>query len=176
RLVDVDGKEYIDFAGGIGVVNVGHCAESVVRAIQAQAAKLMHASIHVATYEPYVAMCEKLAEILPHGAATKAMLVNSGAEAVENAVKIARQATGRSSVVCFSDAFHGRTLLAGTLTSKTRYKQGCGPFAPEVYRLQFPNLFRHGQGQTEREFVERELARLEEFFVTHVSAEQVAAI
>lgn len=175
-LTDMDGREWIDFAGGIGVVNVGHCPEPVVRAIQEQAARLLHASIHVATYEPYVRLCEKLAEIAPHGSATKAMLVNSGAEAVENAVKIARQATGRSAIITFSEAFHGRTLLAATLTSKTGYKQGCGPFAPEVYRLPFPNRFRRGDGLSEDAFVARELARVKEHFVTSVGAKEVAAV
>lgn len=175
-LVDANGREFIDFAGGIGVVNAGHCPPSVVRAIQEQAAKLLHASIHVATYEPYVALCEKLVEVLPHGTNTKAMLANSGAEAVENAVKIARQATGRPAVICYSGGFHGRTLLASTLTSKTRYKTGCGPFAPEVYRLEYPNHFRFGAGLSETAFVERELSRLEDFFLTGVAASSVAAV
>ncbi|HMR08740.1 MAG TPA: aspartate aminotransferase family protein [Polyangiaceae bacterium] len=176
KLVDADGREFIDFAGGIGVVNIGHCPAEIVQAVQAQAAKLMHASIHVASYEPYVALCEKLVELAPHGERTKAMLVNSGAEAVENAIKIARQATGRSAVITFTDAFHGRTLLATTLTSKTRYKLGCGPFAPEVYRLQFPNHFRHGHGTNVDAFVERALGRLRQAFVTMVSADDVAAV
>ncbi len=176
KLWDADGNEFIDFAGGIGVVNAGHCPNAVVQAIQAQAAQLIHASIHVATYEPYVALCEKLVEIAPHGKRTKAMLVNSGAEAVENAVKIARQATKRSAILTYSEAFHGRTLLATTLTSKTAYKKGCGPFAPEVYRLPFPNRFRRGDGLSESAFVERELARLRECLVTTVSADNVAAV
>ena len=102
RITDVDGMQVIDLAGGIGVVNIGHCHPAVVKAIQQQAAKLIHACIHVATYEPYVALCEKLVEILPHGAATKVMLTNSGAESVENAIKIARQATCRSAVIGFT--------------------------------------------------------------------------
>jgi 4-aminobutyrate aminotransferase/(S)-3-amino-2-methylpropionate transaminase len=176
RLTDVDGREWIDFAGGIGVMNVGHCNERVVAAIREQAGKLLHTCIHVATYEPYVALAEKLVELLPHGEATKVMLLSSGAEAVENAIKIARQATGRSAVICFSGAFHGRTLLGLTLTSKTGYKLGCGPFAPEVYRLPYPNRFRSGDGLGEEAFVERELARLREAFVTTVPAQHVAAI
>lgn len=175
-LWDADGRELIDFAGGIGVVNAGHCPAPVVKAIQAQAEKLLHASIHVATYEPYVALCERLIEVLPHGPKTKAMLVNSGAEAVENAIKIARQATGRPAIFAYSEAFHGRTLLATTLTSKTAYKRGCGPFAPEVYRLPFPNRFRRGDGLSEPAFVKRELARLEEALVSTAGAEGVAAV
>lgn len=176
HIVDVDGNRWIDFAGGIGVMNVGHCDAAVVAAIREQAGKLLHASFHVSTYEPYVELCEKLVEILPHGGPTKAMLVNSGAEAVENAIKIARQATGRPAVIAYTDAFHGRTLLGMTLTSKTGYKIGCGPFAPEIYRVDYPNHFRHGDGLAEDAFAERELARLEEAFVNRVPAEHVAAV
>ena len=120
----------IDFAGGIGVVNAGHCPPPVVKAIQEQAAKFLHVSFNVASYEPYIALCEKLNALLPHGGPTKTMLVSTGAEAVENAIKIAKQATGRQGVLCFTDAFHGRTMMAMTLTSKVGYKIGCGPFAP----------------------------------------------
>jgi 4-aminobutyrate aminotransferase / (S)-3-amino-2-methylpropionate transaminase / 5-aminovalerate transaminase len=171
-----DGTQLLDFAGGIGVMNVGHCNERVVEAIREQAGKLIHTCIHVATYEPYVALCEKLVELLPHGASTKAMLANSGAEAVENAVKIARQATARGSVICFTEAFHGRTLMGMTLTSKTKYKLGCGPFAPEVYRVPYPRPFHDGAGLTEEQFVKRELARLKDTLSNRVDAEQVAAI
>jgi 4-aminobutyrate aminotransferase/(S)-3-amino-2-methylpropionate transaminase len=176
RLIDADGREWIDLAGGIGVMNVGHCDPAVVAAIREQAGKLLHASIHVATYEPYVALCEQLVELLPHGEATKAMLVNSGAEAVENAIKIARQYTKRSAILCYSEAFHGRTLMGMSLTSKTVYKLGCGPFAPEVYRLPYPDHFHRGPGLSEDAFVRRELARLEDAFGNNVSSEQVAAV
>lgn len=177
RLTDADGREWIDFAGGIGVVNAGHCDERVVRAIQEQAAELLHTCIHIGTYEPYVALCEKLVELLPHGEATKVMLVNSGAEAVENAVKIARQATGRPAVFTYEGAFHGRTLLGMSLTSKSGYKKNCGPFAPEIYRLAFPNYFKHGDGLSMDAFVARELNRFREGFVSGpVPAEHVAAV
>ncbi|HUF75975.1 MAG TPA: aspartate aminotransferase family protein [Longimicrobiales bacterium] len=176
HLVDLDGNELIDFAGGIGVVNVGHCDERVVEAIREQAGRLIHTCIHVATYEPYVALCEKLVKLLPHDGPTKAVLLNSGAEAVENAVKFARQATGRAGVLCYSEAFHGRTMMGMSLTSKTRYKVGCGPFAPEIYRLPYPNHFRDGQGLALDRFVERELARLEDAFTSTVAAEQLAAV
>jgi len=178
-IVDADGREIIDFAGGIGVMNVGHCDDRVVAAIQAQAATLTHACIHVATYEPYVALCEKLVELFPHdegAGTTKVMLVNSGAEAVENAIKFARQATRRPAVIAYTEGFHGRTLLATSLTSKTSYKSGCGPFAPEIYRLQYPNRFRYGRDLDEATFVARELDRLRQFFVSTVRAEDVAAI
>jgi 4-aminobutyrate aminotransferase/(S)-3-amino-2-methylpropionate transaminase len=176
RIVDADGRELLDFAGGIGVMNVGHGNEKVVEAIRDQAGKLVHTCIHVATYEPYVALCEKLTSILPHGDETRAMLVNSGAEAVENAIKIARQATERSAVICYSEAFHGRTMMCMSLTSKTGYKTGCGPFAPEVFRLPYPNHFRYGDGLSMDAFVRRELGRLEDSLVNQVPAEHVAAV
>jgi 4-aminobutyrate aminotransferase/(S)-3-amino-2-methylpropionate transaminase len=175
-ITDVDGRTLIDFAGGIGVVNAGHCPPPVVKAIQEQAAKFLHVSFNVASYEPYVALAEKLNTLLPHGGPTKTMLVSTGAEAVENAIKIARQSTGRPGVLCFTDAFHGRTLMAMTLTSKVQYKTGCGPFAPEVYRTQFPNFYRYGAGRTEAEFVKAELRRLDELSHTLVAPENLAAI
>lgn len=175
-LVDADDRELIDFAGGIGVVNVGHCDPEVVAAIQEQASRLIHTCIHVATYEPYVALCERLAGLLPHGDRTKVLLVNSGAEAVENAVKIARQATGRPALLCFTGAFHGRTLLGMTLSSKVGYKVGCGPFAPEVYRLPYPNRYLDGDRLEEDAFVDRELARLDHAFHTLVAPEDLAAV
>lgn len=177
-LTDLDGRSYIDFAGGIGVMNVGHCDPVVVDAIREQAGLLLHASIHVATYEPYVALCERLVSLIPHGRdgeGTKAVLLNSGAEAVENAIKIARQATGRAGVICFTGGFHGRTLLATTLTSKINYKIGCGPFAPEVYRLPYPAV-RSTETLTPDEVSARELTRLREAFRDTVAAADVAAV
>ena len=175
-ITDVDGRELIDFAGGIGVVNAGHCPPPVVKAIQEQAAKFLHVSFNVASYEPYIALCEKLNTLLPHGGPTKTLLVSTGAEAVENAIKIARQATKRQGVLCFTDAFHGRTLMAMTLTSKVGYKPDCGPFAPEVYRTQYPNFYRYGAGRTESDFVKAELHRLEELTHNTVAPENLAAI
>ncbi len=175
-ITDADGRELIDFAGGIGVVNAGHCPPSVVNAIKDQADKFLHVSFNVASYEPYIALCEKLNALLPHGGATKTMLVSTGAEAVENAIKIARQATGRQGVLCYTDAFHGRTLMAMTLTSKVAYKHGCGPFAPEVYRIPFPNFYRYARGRNEKEFVEAELDRLEAVSRHTVAPDQLAAI
>lgn len=174
-LTDVDGREYIDFAGGIGVMNVGHCDEDVVDAVRTQVGLLMHTCFHVATYEPYVALCEQLVRLIPHGPDTKAVLVNSGAEAVENAIKIARQATGRSAVICYTGAFHGRTLLAGTMTSKINYKLGCGPYAPEIYRLPYP-VVHPLSGVSEAEVVDREIHRLRAAFHDTVAPTDVAAI
>lgn len=175
-ITDVDGRELIDFAGGIGVVNAGHCPAPVVKAIQDQAAKFIHTSFNVVTYELYIALCEKLGALLPHGEHTKAFLVSTGAEAVENAVKIARQSTGRQGVLCYTDGFHGRTMMAMTLTSKVDYKLNSGPYAPEVYRLQFPNFYRYGGGLSEAQFVEQELKRLHESARNVVSPKNLAAI
>lgn len=175
-ITDVDGKEMIDFAGGIGVVNAGHCPEPVVEAIIAQARKSLHTSFNVTTYELYLELCEKLVDLFPHGKSTKALLVSTGAEAVENAIKIARQATGRNGVLCFTDAFHGRTLMAMSLTSKVVYKTGCGPFAPEVYRIPFPNVYRNGRAQDEETFAAEQLMHLEEYFKNTVSPKNLAAI
>jgi 4-aminobutyrate aminotransferase / (S)-3-amino-2-methylpropionate transaminase / 5-aminovalerate transaminase len=175
-IIDADGREMIDFAGGIGVVNAGHCPQPVVDAIIAQAQKSLHTSFNVTTYELYVELCEKLVDLLPHGDRTKAMLVSTGAEAVENAIKIARQATGRNGVLCFTDAFHGRTLMAMTLTSKVAYKTGCGPFAPEVYRFRFPNVYRYAKGLDEDTFAVQELDRFEEYFKNSVDPHNLAAV
>ena len=175
-ITDVDGRELIDFAGGIGVVNAGHCPEPVVAAIREQAGKYLHTSFNVVTYEPYIQLCEELIEILPHGEKTKAMLVSTGAEAVENAIKIARQATKRSAVICYTGAYHGRTMMAMTLTSKISYKYDCGPFAPEVYRLPFPNVYRYKGTRDEATFVKDELRRLHESMLNLVDVKNVAAI
>jgi len=175
-ITDVDGRELIDFAGGIGVVNAGHCPEPVVEAIREQAGKYLHTSFNVVTYEPYIKLCEELAEILPHGEHTKAMLISTGAEAVENAIKIARQATKRPAVICFNEAYHGRTLMAMSLTSKVNYKTASGPFAPEVYRIPFPNFYKYHGKQEMDEFVETELMRLRESAHSLVDIQSVAAI
>lgn len=175
-IIDLDGNELIDFAGGIGVNNAGHCPPPVIDAIIEQAKKFIHSSFNVVSYEPYVELCEKLNDLFPHGDKTKTMLVSTGAEAVENAIKIAKQATGRQAVLCYSGAFHGRTLMAMTLTSRTSYSMGCGPFAPEVYRIDYPNFYKGGKGLSEDEFAEQELNRLRNFFKTHVLAKDLAAI
>ena len=142
RLVDADGREYIDFAGGIGVLNLGHTPEAVVAAIKEQAETLLHSCFPVAAYEPYLEVCRLLVEHSLGDFDKKALLINSGAEAVENAVKIARYHSGRDAVITFDRGFHGRTLLTMTLTSKLVYKKGMGPFAPEVYRAPAPYPYR----------------------------------
>lgn len=172
-----DGKVFIDFSGGIGVLNAGHCPPSVSKAIADQSKKLMHTFFNLLTHEPYVLLAEKLIEILPHGPQTKVMMVSSGAEAVENAIKIARQATGRQGIVCYTGGFHGRTMMGMTLTSKVGYKLGCGPFAPEVYRIPFPDFYHNGRrGQSIDQFAEQEIANLTKYFSSVVAPQNVAAI
>jgi 4-aminobutyrate aminotransferase len=169
RLVDVDGKEYIDFAGGIGVLNLGHTPDAVVAAIKEQADALLHSCFPVAAYEPYLEVSKLLCEHSPGTHAKKAVLVNSGAEAVENAVKIARYHTGRDAVITFDRGFHGRTLLAMTLTSKLVYKKGMGPFAPEVYRAPAPYPYRGIS-------TEDALKGIEFMFKAHVDPQAVACM
>lgn len=177
-LTDVDGNTFLDFAGGIGTVNVGHAHPKVVAAVQAQAGKFFHTCFNVAEYEPYIALAEKLNEIVPAKGPRKTVLFNSGAEAVENAVKIARNVTKRSGIVAFEHGFAGRTLLALSLTSKTvPYKSGFGPFVPEIYRLPFPYHYRHAlENESEDAFSDRMLVGVKEFFQTHVDPKSVAAV
>lgn len=138
-LTDVDGNVLIDLAAGIGVVNAGHCPEALVAAVREQAGRLLHGSFNTTPYEGYVALCERLNAAAPGAHAKKTFLANSGAEAVENAVKIARAHTGRAGVLCFEHAFHGRTYMAMTLTAKAKpYKYGFSPLCSDVYRAPYP--------------------------------------
>ena len=169
-ITDVDGNTFIDFVGGVGVANVGHNHPRVLEAISEQAERFLHTDFTVVPYEGYVALAERLGALVPIAGETRAAFFNAGAEAVENAVKLARLYTGRQAVIAFDGAFHGRTLLALTMTSRTHpYKTGLGPFAPEVYRAPFPNSFR-GPDSTAA------LDALERMFRTHVPASHVAAI
>ncbi len=173
---DADGRELIDFAGGIGVLNAGHCPEPVVKAIQEQAATLIHSCFNVSMYETYLTLAEKLVELFPHGKETKVMLTNSGAEAVENAIKIARMATKRPGILCFTGAFHGRSLMAMSLTAKSKNKTDCGPFAPEVYRLEYPYHFRYGKGLSEEAYIDLQIQKLHDFFYQYVPPTHIAAV
>src|SRR6266542_2151185 len=139
---DAAGREYLDFAGGIACQNLGHNPEAVVRAVHEQIDQYLHQCFMVGMYEPYVEVCRRLDELWPGHTETKSLLVNSGAEAVENAIKIARAATGRPGVVVFDRAFHGRTNLTMAMTSKLVYKQGFGPLAPDIYRAPAPYPYR----------------------------------
>ena len=143
KVEDVDGKVYIDFAGGLGCQNTGHGFPPAVAAIHEQVDRYLHQCFMVGLYEPYIDVCRRLGELSPCGSEDqKSLLLNSGAEAVENAVKIARAATGKPGVLVFENAFHGRTLLTMTMTHKEDYKRGFGPFAPEVYRAPGPYPYR----------------------------------
>ena len=142
-ITDVDGNTFLDFAGGIGVLNVGHARPEIVAAIQEQAGRCTHACFQVVGYEGYVAVAEALCRLMPGDFEKRALLITTGAEAVENAIKIARAHTGRGAILCFEHGYHGRTLLTLTLTGKALpYKAGFGPYAPDVYRLPFPYEYR----------------------------------
>jgi 4-aminobutyrate aminotransferase / (S)-3-amino-2-methylpropionate transaminase / 5-aminovalerate transaminase len=172
-ITDVDGNTFLDWSGGIGCLNVGHTNAAVSEALHTQIDRFLHTDFTVVPYEAYVELAERLVAVTPISGAKKAAFFNSGAEAVENAVKIARHATGRSAVIAFEGAFHGRTLMAMSLTSKQHpYKAGMGPFAPEVYRAPFPNPYRWEGDDPAGEA----LAALRRMLVTHVAAEDVAAI
>jgi len=169
-VTDVDGNRFIDFTGGVGCLNVGHAHPHVVAAVQDQASRFLHTDYTIVPYEVYVELAERLLALAPFSGAAKAAFFNAGTEAVENAVKFARAYTRRSAVIAFEGAFHGRTLLSLSLTSKTHpYKAGLGPFAPEVYRAPFPTAYR---GPTTADA----LAALERAFLTVVPVEHVAAI
>src|SRR5687767_3816145 len=174
-IEDVDGNRLIDFATGIAVLNLGHSVPEVVRAAQEQLERDTHTCFHVTANEPYIELAERLNVIAPGDYEKKTMFASSGAEAVENAVKIARTYTGRDAIVTFDHAFHGRTLLAMTLTAKVMpYKQGMGPFAPEVYRLPFPYPYRWPTGP---ENAAREaLAYATDEMHKHIGEENIAAV
>ena len=169
-ITDVDGNTFVDFVGGVGVANVGHNHPRVVAAIAEQSERFLHTDFTVVPYEGYIELAERLGALAPITGETRGAFFNAGAEAVENAVKLARLYTKRQAVIVFDGAFHGRTWMALTMTSKTQpYKKGLGPFAPEVYRTPYPNSYRGPDAATA-------LAALEKLFVTHVSPEHVAAI
>ncbi len=171
-ITDVEGNTYLDFAGGIGTMNVGHSHPAVIAAAQAQLERYTHTCAHVLTPPLYIELAKRLTEITPGAFAKKTLLVNSGAEAVENAIKIARAATGRSAVIAFENSFHGRTNLALALTGKVRpYRANFGPFAPDIHLLPYADCY-HSDGDDCGGW----RAALERFFLTHVAAEQVAAM
>jgi 4-aminobutyrate aminotransferase/(S)-3-amino-2-methylpropionate transaminase len=167
---DTDGRRYLDFVGGIGVLNVGHNHPRVVAAVRKQLELVTHTAFQVAAYEPYIALAERLNALIGKGAVHKSLFLTTGAEAVENAVKIARGYTNRSAVIAFRGGFHGRTLLGVSLTGMSQpYKQNFGPFAPEIFHTPYPDAFR---GVT----TEIALAALDEVFATQIAPDRVAAI
>lgn len=170
---DVDGNVFLDFSSGFGVVNTGHCPEAVVNAIKDQAEKFIHTSFNILPYESYIKVCEKLNYHTPGNFEKKSILLNSGAEAVENAIKIARVYTGKQAVICFDHAYHGRTYMAMTLTAKNKpYKQGFGPFLSEVYRAPLPYEYRW-QGKNCVEECFNDFSQLVNF---RVGVENIAAV
>lgn len=174
---DVDGKSYIDFSGGIGVLNVGHNHPKVVKAVVDQARKLIHTSFHVCAYESYIQVCKKLTEFAPGRFPKKAILFNSGAEAVENAIKAAKCFTKRPGVLSFDLGFHGRTWMAVSLTGKEKpYRTGLGPFPPEVYRSLYPYPYRPPVGVAEKDLTAHCLAQLEHVLNIQTAPDKVAAI
>src|SRR5437867_3804659 len=176
-LEDVDGNRFIDFAGGIGVLNTGHAPKNVVRAIQQQAEKYIHSCFHVTMNEPYVRLAETMNRITPGAFPKKTFFANSGAEGVENAVKVARNFTRRPAIVCFEDAFHGRTLLAMSLTSKVHpYKDHFGPYAPEIQRMPFSYCYRCPWGKRYPGCNIECATFLEDFFKRYVDPATVAAL
>lgn len=174
-IEDVDGNRFLDFAGGIGTMNIGHTRPEVTSAIQAQAANFTHTCFSVMMYEAYIELAERLARLTPGTFPKKALFLNSGAEAVENAVKIARYATGRPAIITFDNAYHGRTLMTMTMTAKVRpYKYRFGPYAPEFYRAPFPYPYR--MNMTPAEASRACIRELERMFIGEVAADQVAAV
>jgi 4-aminobutyrate aminotransferase / (S)-3-amino-2-methylpropionate transaminase / 5-aminovalerate transaminase len=176
-VLDVDGNVFLDFAGAIGTLNAGHCPPEVVEAVQKQAEQYIHASFHVAMYEPYIALAEKLASLTPGSFAKKTILLSSGAEAVENAVKIARKYTGKPGIVSFTRGFHGRTLLGMSLTSKVKpYKFQMGPFAPATYKAMYPYPLYRPEDMTEDRYALFCVEQFEDLLLTEAAPEELAAV
>jgi 4-aminobutyrate aminotransferase/(S)-3-amino-2-methylpropionate transaminase len=176
-LEDLDGNVFLDWVGGVGVLNIGYSHPEVVKAAQDQAAAYFHGMANIVTHQGYVALAEKINAIAPvKEAGRKTMFTNSGAETLENAVKIARASTKRPNIIVFSGAFHGRTLLAGAMTSKKAYYHGMGPLPDGIYRAEFPYLYRAPKGFTEAEAVEYYLERFQAVFEEASPPEDVAAV
>jgi len=176
-IYDVDGREWIDFAGAIGTLNVGHSHPKVTEAVKKQVDKFLHPGFNVMMYESYILLAEKLCEITPGDFEKQAILFNSGAEAVENAVKMSRLYTNRQAVVSFSGGFHGRTNFTMGMTSKVKpYKHGFGPFAPEVYQAPFPYMYHKPDEFSEAAYIDHVIEAFKDFFTSVVSPEMVACV
>jgi 4-aminobutyrate aminotransferase/(S)-3-amino-2-methylpropionate transaminase len=175
---DFDGNIFMDWVGGIGALNVGHCQAEVIEAVKNQAEQFFHTQINVLTYEPYIALAEKLNTLVPvKGGRAKTFFVNSGSECVENAVKAARSYTKRDAVVTFTNGFHGRTFFTLAMTSKVRpYKMGLGSLPGNTYKCEFPYLYRRPKGMTEEDGLKYYIDRLHMLFDETVAPENIAAI
>jgi len=176
-IEDVDGNRFLDFIGGVGVLNIGYSHPEIVEAVKEQAEKYFHCMFNIGTHEGYVALAEKLCQLAPvKGDKKKAYFANSGAEADENAVKLAKAYTGRKNIIVFSGAFHGRTLLTMAMTSKKAYAKDMGPFPDGIYRAKFPNYYRNPEGMPEEAQLNYYLKSIEEVFEQCGSADSIAAI
>ncbi|MBU3158667.1 4-aminobutyrate--2-oxoglutarate transaminase [Clostridium frigoris] len=174
---DVDGNIMLDFVGGIGVLNIGYSNPEVIEVVKEQVSKFFHSSINVVQYESYVRLAEKLNSIIPGDFKKKTMFVNSGSEALENAVKIARKYTKRTEIVTFTGGFHGRTSLTMAMTSTIKpYKLGFGPFAPGVHQAEFPYIYRRPTGIAKENAVKYYIEKLKNFFLEKINVEDVAAV
>ncbi|MCA1011456.1 4-aminobutyrate--2-oxoglutarate transaminase [Halobacillus halophilus] len=177
RVFDNEGREWIDFAGAIGTLNVGHTHPKVTEAVKKQADRYLHPGFNVIMYDSYINLAEKLCTITPGSFDKMAMLFNSGAEAVENAVKVARKYTNRQAVVSFERAFHGRTNLTMGMTSKVKpYKYNFGPYTPEIYQAPYPYMANKPEQMTDEEYIDYSIMRFKEYFVTAVAPETVACV
>lgn len=176
-IIDVEGREWIDFAAGIGILNVGHSHPKVVSAVKEQVDAFIHPGFNVMMYESYIELAERLSKRIPVTYKASVGLFNTGAEAVENAVKMARKYTKRQAVVSFTRAFHGRTNLTMGMTSKVKpYKDGFGPFAGELYQAPYPYMYRKPEGLSDEEYVDHTVAAFKDFFITTVAPENVACV
>lgn len=176
-IEDMDGNTFIDFAGAIGTINVGHSHPKVVKVLQEQVENFIHTGFNVMMYESYIELAEKLTQLTPGDFPKQAAFFNSGAEAVENAVKIARKYTNRQGIISFRHGFHGRTLMTMTMTSKVKpYKFGFGPFAPEVYKAPYPYVYRRPEGMTEEQYSQYMIQEFEHFLIADVAPETIAAV
>ncbi|UOQ92289.1 4-aminobutyrate--2-oxoglutarate transaminase [Halobacillus shinanisalinarum] len=176
-ITDLNQNEWIDFAGAIGTLNVGHSHPKVTEAVNKQVEKFLHPGFNVMMYEGYINLAEKLCQITPGDFDKQAMLFNSGAEAVENAIKVSRKYTGRQAVVSFTRGFHGRTNLTMGMTSKVKpYKFGFGPFTPELYQAPSPYLYHKPENLTDNEYIDLKIEEFKEFFTATVAPETVACV
>lgn len=176
-ITDVEGKEWIDFAAAIGTLNVGHSHPRITEVVKNQVDNFLHPGFNVIMYESYIELAEKLCKIAPVSYEASSILLNSGAEAVENAVKIARKYTGRKGVVSFTRGFHGRTNLTMGMTSKVKpYKLGFGPFTPELFQAPFPYMYEKPECITEEAFIDQSIAEFKQFFISTVAPEDVACV
>lgn len=176
-IEDVDGNIFLDWVGGVGVLNIGYTQPEIVKAVQDQSEKFFHAMVNIVTHEGYVKLAEKMNEIVPvRGNSKKTMFANSGAEANENAVKVAKSYTKRPNIIVFSGAFHGRTMLTMAMTAKKAYAIGQGPFPDGIYRAEYPYLYRKPEGMTQDQAIDYYIKRLEKVFEEASPAEYVAAI